>query len=202
VRRLVLLRHGLTPWNEERRFQGHADIELTETGHLQAKAAAGTLAGLEPTAVWSSDLLRAAQTAEYVAAATGLTLETDPRLREIHVGDFQGLTHPEVVERFGPGPWEYADHGGESEHDLAVRLCGALGEIAASLADGDTAVVVSHGHALRVAVIAFLGWPASTLDTMGALDNCGWVELTDQPATWTASAPWKLAAYNRRTPIS
>ena len=83
MRRLVLLRHGLTPWNAEQRFQGNADIELTETGHLQAKAAAGALAVLGPTAVWSSDLLRAAQTAEHVAAAAGVSTVRDARLREI-----------------------------------------------------------------------------------------------------------------------
>jgi len=201
-RRLVLLRHGLTPWNAERRFQGHADIELAETGHLQAKAAASALATLSPVAIWSSDLLRAARTAEYVAGATQLVPVHDARLREIHVGDLQGLTHAEVVERFGPAPWEYADHGGESETSVATRACEALSEIAASLADGETAVVVSHGHAIRVAMAAFLGWPSGILGTVAGLDNCGWVELVDQPGTWTAEAPWRLSAYNRAAPIS
>jgi probable phosphoglycerate mutase len=202
VRRLVLLRHGVTEWNQARRFQGQADVELTPLGHEQAARAAVALAPMRPTLVWTSDLARARATAEQVAAAAGAPVTLDERLREIHVGDFQGLTHGEVVERFGPGPWDYSDHGGESEDDVAARVVGAVKDAAAALDDGETGVLVCHGHAIRVALVGFLGWPTDSLATLGALDNCGWAELTDAPATWSAPAPWQLAAFNRTAPIS
>lgn len=202
MRRLVLLRHGVTEWNQARRFQGHADIALTPAGLEQAERAAAHLARLEPALVWSSDLVRARATADRVAAAAGLPVTVDERLREIHVGDFQGLTHGEVVERFGPGPWDYGAHGGESEDDLAARVVGAVKDAAVALEEDGTGILVCHGHSIRVALIGFLGWSADTGATLGALDNCGWVELTETPATAAAPGTWRMSAYNRTAPIS
>lgn len=201
-KRLVLLRHGLTSWNAEGRFQGHADVELTETGHLQAKAAASALAGLSPVVLWSSDLLRAAHTAEYVAEACGLVPVLDARLREIHVGDFQGISHGEAAERFGPGPWDYVEYGGESQEAAGARVADALQDLAASLPPEQTAVVVSHGASLRLGAADFLGWPVEIASTLGGLDNCAWIELVETGGSPHAATPWRLAAYNRRTPIS
>lgn len=197
-----MLRHGLTAWNAERRFQGQADTDLTETGVLQAKAAAAALAAYGPTAVWSSDLTRAKVTAQYVAAACGAEVVLDARLREVHVGDFQGLTHAEAADRFGNGPWDYGDHGGESDAATAERMTAVLGDATAKLRDGETAVLVSHGAAMRCGMLRFLGWPLEQVRTLGPLDNCGWIELVDEPGTWSGGAPWRLAAYNRVTPIS
>ena len=103
MRRLVLLRHGRTEWNDTGRAQGHADVPLDETGEAQAKAVAPVLAALSPVAVWSSDLARAAGTAAVLAAETGLEPVLDPRLREFDIGPHRvGLTdeqyaaaHPE-----------------------------------------------------------------------------------------------------------
>ena len=202
MRRIVLLRHGLTAWNVERRFQGQADIELTETGVLQAKAAAAALAAYGPSVLWSSDLSRARVTASAVAEATGLDVRLDERLRETHVGEFQGLTHAEALERFGAGPWDYAAHGGESEAATGERVATVIATVASSLPAGQTAVLVSHGAAMRAGLLTFLGWPLEQVATLGALANCGWVELVDEPSTWARRAPWRLGAYNRVTPIS
>ena len=201
-RRLVLLRHGLTAWNAERRFQGQADTELTETGVLQAKAAAAVLAAYSPRVVWSSDLTRARITASYVAEQAGTEVVLDQRLREVHVGEFQGLTHTEAIERFGKGPWDYAAHGGESDVATGERIAAALTDAASAVDDGQTAVLVSHGAAMRSGLLRFLGWPLEQVRTLGPLDNCGWIELIDEPGTWFHGAPWRLAAYNRTTPIS
>ena len=81
ARTLVLLRHGETDWNAEERAQGHADVPLNERGHAQARAAAAVMAGFGAARLWSSDLARAMQTAEHVAAATGLAVEPAARLR-------------------------------------------------------------------------------------------------------------------------
>ena len=83
MRRLVLLRHGRTEWNDTGRAQGHADVPLDETGEAQAKAVAPVLAALAPVAVWSSDLARAAGTAAVVAAEAGLEPVLDLSL--IHI---------------------------------------------------------------------------------------------------------------------
>ena len=202
ARRLLLLRHGQTAWNAEGRFQGQADTELTEAGVLQAKAAAAALAAYAPALVWSSDLTRARVTAEYVAGAAGRDVVLDPRLREVHVGAFQGLTHAEARERFGMGPWEYCEHGGESDEATGERMAAALSDAAVELADGETGVLVSHGAAMRCGLLTFLGWPLDHVRALGPLDNCGWIELVDEQGTWYRSAPWRLAAYNRVTPIS
>ena len=202
MKRLVLLRHGVTEWNRERRFQGQADIELAPLGHEQAAGAAAALALLEPSLVWSSDLSRARATAERVAGAAGLPITLDERLREIHVGELQGLTHDEVAERHGPGPWDYGAHGGESEDDAAARVVGALEDATATLEEDGTGILVCHGHSIRVALVGFLGWPVDLSATLGAIDNCGWVELIAVPATRSAPASWRLAAYNRTAPIS
>ena len=202
MRRLVLLRHGVTDWNLVPRFQGHADIPLSSTGRDQAAAAAAYLARLRPARLWSSDLRRASETASYVAAATGLEPVLDGRLREVDVGDFQGLTHDEARARFGPGPWDYGAHGGESNADLAARIVAPIRDAAAALAEGEVGVVVSHGHAIRLGAIGFLRWPVGTVATLAALGNCAWVELVEAPASASSPAPWRLAGYNVGAPIS
>jgi len=202
MRRIVVLRHGLTSWNAERRFQGQADVGLTELGVLQAKAAAAALAAYSPVFVWSSDLIRARTTAQYVAEAAGVAVAADPRLREVHVGAFQGLTHDEAVERYGIGPWNYGEYGGESDAATGERIAAVLTEAADALGDGQTGLLVSHGAAMRSGLLTFLGWPLEQVGALGALANCGWIELTDEPASWFTGAAWRLAAYNRVTPIS
>ena len=83
MRRILLARHGQTSWNALGRLQGHTDIELNDVGREQARELAARLASAELTAVWASDLARARQTGEIVAAALGLAPPTvDPDLRE------------------------------------------------------------------------------------------------------------------------
>jgi probable phosphoglycerate mutase len=198
MKRLVVLRHGLTPWNAERRFQGQADVSLASEGELQAKAAAVALASLQPAVLWTSDLTRAAQTAAAVAESTGLSPVREPRLREVHVGAFQGLHYDDAVARFGPGPWDYSQYGGESDATVAERVAAALGELADVVGEGQVGVAVSHGAAIRAGVGAFLGLPAEHLRVLGTMVNCGWVELV----RGDGDDGWRLAAYNRVAPIS
>ena len=102
LRRIILLRHGQTDYNVDGRMQGHLDSHLTPTGHDQAAAAAPVLAALEPDRLISSDLRRAVDTAELVGAACGLPVKYDPRLRETHLGLWQGHTVAEIDGEF-PG---------------------------------------------------------------------------------------------------
>ncbi|MDH2415451.1 histidine phosphatase family protein [Nocardioides sp. CER19] len=198
LRRLLLLRHGETPWNAELRWQGQTDIELSETGHLQAKGAATVLAGYEPVALWCSDLARAAQTAAYVAELTGLPARPDARLRETSAGEVEGLTADEILVRFGTTRPELGAVGGESADVVADRVAGALREAGAALAPGETAVVVSHGTAIRHGLSRLVGWPVSADGALGVLANCGWAELVSE----APDGPWRLTTYNRQTPIS
>lgn len=102
IRRLILLRHGQTDYNATDRMQGQLDTDLSELGRSQAKTAAAELAVRAPIRIVSSDLKRALDTAEALGDAAGVPVSTDERLRETHLGDWQGLTHTEVDD-IAPG---------------------------------------------------------------------------------------------------
>jgi broad specificity phosphatase PhoE len=203
-RTLILLRHGRTAWNAAGRAQGHTDVPLDDIGRAQAAAAAPVIAALAPVFVRSSDLARAAETAEVVAEACGLPVARDPRLREYDVGKRAGLTIPEFAAAFpaeharwaaAGGSFDSADYvaGAESTSDVLARMLSALRSAFTDLAPGETGVVVGHGAALRVAVLALLGWDGSASSSLRALDNCGWATVEDSPL----DGGLRLAAYNR-----
>ena len=205
MRRLVLLRHGRTDWNDTGRAQGHADVPLDDVGLGQAKEVAPLLAALRPVAIWTSDLARAAQTADAVAAECGLDAQRDPRLREFDIGPNRtGLTSEEYAAAH---PEEHAAlladdiaaiPGRESRDDVLARFVPALTSYADTLGEGETGLVVSHGAALRVAVPAFLGWEGDPGESLGVLENCGWVVLEHASSTWTGGLEmWRLTAWNR-----
>jgi probable phosphoglycerate mutase len=196
---LVLLRHGRTAYNHERRIQGQLDVPLDETGVAQAAAVAPAMAALSPAVDWCSDLLRTRQTAEPVLAACGRDATYDARLREYHLGERQGMTHdeyaaaaPEEFARFHQGDFEVVP-GGESGEDVRTRTVGALTELLDAVGPGETALAISHGAAIRVATVGLLGWPAEQVHALRGLDNCGWVELLEQPERGRL----RLLAYNR-----
>jgi probable phosphoglycerate mutase len=199
VAELVLLRHGRTAWNHEKRVQGQLDAELDDTGHEQAGRTADVLKLLQPTLLWSSDLVRARDTAGYLAGATGLEPSYDARLREFDLGERQGLTHdeyaaiaPEEFELFRQGYYDDAP-GAESVPDVRARMTEVLGEMLAALGPDETGIAVTHGAAARVAIAAMLGWPDDAFHSLRALANCGWAVLGHHPDT----GDLRLAAYNR-----
>lgn len=112
-RRLVLWRHGRTEWNRIGIAQGHANVPLDEVGVAQASRAAPFLASYDPAFIWSSDLTRARQTAEHLAALTGREVVLDPRLREFDVGVRQGMTFEQFREAF-PDLFPDARSGGRA----------------------------------------------------------------------------------------
>jgi glucosyl-3-phosphoglycerate phosphatase len=199
VTRLVLVRHGQTAWNLEGRAQGHTDIGLDDTGRAQATALAPYVAAMGPTALWSSDLTRARETADHLAAATGLEVRFDARLREFDVGARAGLTTSEFAERF---PESYASWrngqidgqvpGAEDTEQVIARMVPALREIWQATPAGETTVVVAHGACTKVSLAAFLGWPDVVLETLRGLDNCGWAVLEDD----VQGRGTRLASYN------
>src|ERR1700760_4361850 len=100
---LPLARHGETDWNREGRWQGWADPPLNDTGRAQARELAEQLRSVPFDAVFSSDLARARETAEIVAAPHGVPVVVEPQLREIDIGSWSGLTHDEIRSRFPDG---------------------------------------------------------------------------------------------------
>ena len=152
--RVIIVRHGQTQWNIRRVRQGHLDSPLTDQGIGQAKALGQRLAQEKFSALYSSDLGRAVQTAEMIAAATGHSVVTDTRLRERNLGIFQGLSGDEIKENF---PEEYRRHRtlgpdyiiptGESVKQQVARNILCLSEIAEKHF-GQTVVVVTHGGVL------------------------------------------------------
>ncbi|THA31432.1 histidine phosphatase family protein [Streptomyces sp. A1277] len=198
-RRIVLWRHGQTAWNLERRFQGTTDIELTESGVAQARRSARLLASLKPDAIVASDLRRAAATAAELAAVTGLDIAHDPALRETYAGAWQGLTHEEIVERYGEqyAAWKRGEAvrrgGGELETEVADRAAPVVLGHADKLPDDGTLVVVSHGGTIRTTIGRLLGLEAHHWEGLGGLSNCCWSVLGE------GARGWRLLEHNAGT---
>lgn len=196
--RLVLLRHGLTDWNQAGRFQGQLDVGLNDVGRSQAEQTAPHIAALRPDVLISSDLTRAYDTARAVSAATGLEIIPEPRVQEINVGSWGGLTGAEMAER-DPSFADALRSGrdfrrspeGETADEVGTRMRLALTDLAGQY-EGRTIVVVSHGLAIRMACGYLLGWDFAHTWQLGPMGNCGWSVLVR-----TADRPWRLEAYNR-----
>jgi alpha-ribazole phosphatase len=151
---LILIRHGRTDWNQEKRYQGQQDIPLNTAGIRQASQLAERLCRSHLEAVYTSDLKRALQTASILAEALGLNPVPDPRLREINHGQWEGLLYddirtrfPEEYARFHTDPVNAAAPGGEQISCVQQRVENALADIVSRHPDGSVAVV-SHGLAL------------------------------------------------------
>jgi len=161
VTTILIARHGQSDWNQEKRWQGHADRPLTERGREQAQALADRLAHIELDAVYSSDLQRARDTAAVVAESQGLELRQLPELREVDVGSWSGLTRAEAEERFPEGFTRWRDgypgwEDGETYEAMTDRVLRAVDEIAAEH-EGGRVLVVSHGGPIRAIHAAALG---------------------------------------------
>jgi len=147
--RILVLRHGQSEWNALGRWQGQADIALTDVGYEQACRAADKLGMFD--AIASSDLIRARQTATIIAESLGVgLLPADPRFRETDVGEWQGLTHDQI-ERDFPGylaAHKRPEHF-ESDQSLVSRFTDALVDLAAQFPGGEI-LVVAHAGVIRV----------------------------------------------------
>ena len=170
--RIVLIRHGETAWNFERRLQGHLDIDLNEEGRRQARAMAAALAGEHFDVFVSSDLARAAETAKALGKATGQPLYMDGRLRERCYGGFEGLLYSEIAERYPRefAAWQGRDidgtlppgqNQGETFRQFYDRVIPAILGWAADN-PGKSLALVAHGGVLECAYRAALGLALDT----------------------------------------
>ena len=172
----MLVRHGETDWNRERRYQGHADTPLNEIGRAQSAELADTLSGEGAlSAVYSSPLRRASETAAIVADRLGLDVRPLEALREIHVGDWQGLTVDEVKVRYpesASAGWHAGWPGGETYDELAARVLPAL----VGLADqhpNERILAVTHAGPVRAALAVAMGLSYDDArPIIGSLENC------------------------------
>jgi len=153
VTELLLVRHGETDWNRDRRFQGHADQPLNDAGREQARALADELEGERIDFVYTSDLVRAHETAQIVAARLGAEVVARSELREVDVGEWEGLTWPEIEEHHPEGARAWHEHGhgwtsGETYDQLGERIIAALQRIAADH-PAQRVLIVGHGGTVR-----------------------------------------------------
>jgi broad specificity phosphatase PhoE len=171
---LLLVRHGESVWNAEGRVQGHQDSRLSERGREQSRLAAEHLSRLSIGAIYSSDLGRAQETADMIAAPHGLTVATASALRERNYGVLEGQTVEDAARTQGIWflPWQ-ADRlnssppGGERQPEMCQRVVEALRAIARAY-PGQTVVVVTHGGPIKSAIYEVLRIPL-------ALWNLTWV---------------------------
>ncbi len=184
--RLTIVRHGETPANLEGVWHGSIDTELTARGARQALRVAAALAASAPpaTALYSSPLRRACETARAIAEALALAPRLEPDLSEYHLRALEGRSYRELFavhrlfERMREDP-DWQPGGGESPRQVAERCAAALGRIAAAH-PGERVIVVSHGGALTLGLGLLLdGDPAAWRRVM---DNCAISELQVAPA--------------------
>lgn len=172
ITRIVLIRHGETDWNAERRLQGHIDIALNSEGRRQAAALGAALAGASFDAIYASDLQRAHQTAQAVAALHGMPVRAEPGLRERCFGGFEGLLYAEIEQRFPRqfAAWQAREvdsampagvRHAETFRKFYQRCTGAIMGIARRH-PGQTLALVAHGGVLECAYRAALGLSLET----------------------------------------
>ena len=206
----MLWRHGRTQWNASGRFQGQLDPPLDELGVAQAETAAAVLSSLTPALLISSDLVRAHATAACLGRLQELEVAPEERLREIHLGEWQGLTRREARERF---PEEYADWqtgqdvrrgGGETYSEVGRRAAQALLDALPGVPDGGAVVAASHGGTIRAAIGTLLDLDVLSWWRLAPLGNARWSVLVENRRGWqleehnAGSAPEEAAGDDAR----
>lgn len=204
---IVLIRHGETLWNRERRMQGHTDTPLSEAGRAQAARLGERLCGSAFAALYSSDLARAWDTAHAIAQRTGHDIIADANLRERRFGIFEGLKYEEMSERH-PAEWQrfqsrdpdYVIPDGECAREFHARCLACLTAIA-ERHPGETVVVVTHGLVLdalyRAAHGLTLNAPRPVPLLNASLNGFGYLEQVWRMTFWGDVAHLEATAVTR-----
>ncbi len=162
--KFILTRHATTDWNLAGRIQGHTDISLNPQGRAEAEELAKVLFGLDIHLIVSSDLKRASETAKIVSALLGVPSQLDKRLRECSLGDIEGMTKEQAIEKYGPTiapmwedryPYDFRPFGGEHRDAVFARHTQIL-EALASEQPNDTVLLIGHSRGMRT-LLAGLG---------------------------------------------
>jgi 2,3-bisphosphoglycerate-dependent phosphoglycerate mutase len=179
ITKITLVRHGQSTGNATGHFTGQVDVPLSARGQREAQLTAQRLATEPITAIYASDLQRAYQTAVAIASTRQLPVQRDPRLREIHVGEFQGKSFLDVARQY---PADFAalserrldvmTPGGESHRQVRNRVISALQEILTTCAGGQV-VIVAHGGVIFHLNHFILGVPESDYNRLNyRIGNC------------------------------
>ena len=165
---IILIRHGETEWNSQKRMQGHSNSDLSSVGQVQIQALGQWMKNLPFDLIYSSDSLRAKQTAEAITQFSGHELQFDQRLREKNLGVFEGLTseearerHPEVFRLFKTAGSKYVIDEGESTQQLQDRALEIVNEIRIKHPE-ERVLLVTHGGFIRVVMKHSLGLSLET----------------------------------------
>lgn len=207
-RRLIMMRHGQTTYNAGRRMQGQLDTPLSDVGLAQAHAAADWLVDRDIVTIVSSDLSRARDTAEIIGEKLGLNVELDPRLRETHLGTWQGMTHTEVDEAFegARAAWRHdpawTPPQGESRLDVAGRARPVVDKLMRDADwDGHSVLLVAHGGTIAALTANLLGLEHAQYPLLKGLNNTNTSQLVARPrfggdGSWDETE-WYLEAWNQ-----
>jgi broad specificity phosphatase PhoE len=198
--RVVLWRHGRTGYNAEGRFQGQQDIPLDDVGLDQSKRAAHALASMldgESVRILTSDLSRASVTAGQLAELLAVPVVLDARLREVNAGRWQGLLREQIIAGWPTdyAAWRRGDldvrlgDTGETRRETSARAAAAITEAEAQM-DGGALVCVSHGGALRGAILDLIGSPDGPWTALDGLRNAHWAQMHH------GRRGWRLSTYN------
>jgi probable phosphoglycerate mutase len=198
--RLVVVRHGVTDWNREGRWQGRLDPRLSDDGHHEARLVAARIAaddGLRPARIVSSTLSRASETAGAIGHAIGLPVEPDPRLVEIGAGEWEGHTHAELEEIDGERyrAWRSAETdvrppGGEPLDEAIARIRELLAELGRGPGPWPI-VLVSHGGIIRILANVLFELPGAWMWSLDVDNSSVSAASRDDPA-----GAWRLDRWN------
>jgi len=175
--RILLIRHAEAEGNLHRLAHGHFDGKITEHGYRQIELLIQRLEKANLAAVYASNLTRAKTTAAAICDAYGLALCAMERLREVSIGEWEGLSWKEIEERwpeqlgyFLSDPAKWRIEGSESHFDLQARITGCIKDIAKAH-DGETVAIICHGIAIRAFVSGLMGYPSDEITKVPRCDN-------------------------------
>jgi broad specificity phosphatase PhoE len=192
-RLVYLVRHGATDWNQAGRIQGQLDVPLNAEGRAQAQLVAQRLVSVAATALYSSDLLRAYETAQIIGQATGLAVIQKPGLREMHFGTWQGLTvqqirerDPEIYAARRENPYEVPPPGGQTWQQFYQQAVRTLHDILQET-DAQRLIVATHSGVCTVLGLEALGLGYTGKRTFGNA-NCAVHTIAIEGERWQAVA--------------
>ena len=204
---MYLVGHGVTDWHREGKLAGQRDVALNDEGIAQGQAAAAKLGSIAVAEVLSSPLLRALQTAEIIGQRFGIEVARDPRLTDIRVGQWEGMTYEQIsasedYRRFLADPEGERIPGGERLDEVRRRAVAAIEQCLGDNQSGDGIAVVSHPGVIRLLIAHYMGGPLTSFHRIhigpGAVSALGFPGDGTAPALLAVNASCDLSQIGHR----